>query len=132
MKKILKIYVKKKSSAKNFTKREKKRFSAKYNNGEIKERPSFAKRGERTFGNKPKRNSEERSERRDRDEKRERPSFAKHVEKTFRNKPKNNEQLNNSRSNTNHKRKHSSFSKKKGKNKPIIKLGDSYSGIKFK
>ncbi len=114
-----KTYVKKKSSAKNFTKRAKKRFSA-------------VKRGERTFGNKPKRNSEERSERRDRDEKRERPSFAKHGERTFGNKPKNNEQLNNSRSNTNHKRKHSSFSKKKGKNKPIIKLGDSYSGIKFK
>ena len=127
-----KIYVKKKSSAKNFTKRAKKRFSAKYNNEEIKERPSFAKRGERTFGNKPKRNSEERSARRDGDEKRERPSFAKRGERTFGNKPKNNEQLNNSQSNTNHKKKHSSFSKKEGKNKPIIKLGDSYSGTKFK
>ena len=122
-----KTYIKKKSSAKNFTKRAKKRFSDKRYEDEERSQPSFAKRGERSFGDKPKGKYEERKPRREGEEKRARPSFAKRGERSFGDKPKNN-----SRKNPNQKRKNSSFSNRADNNKAPIKLNDSYNGSKFK
>ena len=119
-------YIKKKSSATNFTKRAKKRFADKRSGNDESARPSFAKRGERSFGDKPKGKYEERKPRREGDESA-RPSFAKRGERSFFNDSKNN-----SRNNLNKKRKSSSFSKKVDSNKAPIKLSDSYNGSRSK
>jgi ATP-dependent RNA helicase RhlE len=121
-----KKYIKKKSSAKNFTKRAKKRFSDKHKGDEESRRPSFAKRGERFFEDKPKGKYEKRRPRKEGEESG-RSSFAKRGERSFEDKPKNN-----SRRNFNQNRKKSSFSRKADSNKVLIKLNDSYNGSKFK
>jgi len=154
-----KKYIKKKSSAKNFTKRAKKRFSDKHKGDEESGRPSFVKRGERSFEDKSKGKYEKRRPRKEGEESG-RPSFVKRGERSFEDKSKGkyekrrprkegeesgrpsfvkrgersfeDKSKNNSRINLNQKRKKSFFSKKTDSNKPPIKLNDSYNGSKFK
>ncbi|MDB3955169.1 DEAD/DEAH box helicase [Alphaproteobacteria bacterium] len=126
-------FIKSKSSAKKFTKKAKKRFADKYSSEERRprrdsedrnSRPSFAKRGERSFGDKPKgkfeerrprRDSEERRPRRDSEDRNSRPSFAKRGE-------------NKSFKKVNKSKKRTSVKKNSSTNKSSINLNDSYNG----